>query len=414
MGVGAAASEPGTLSLIRHVYPERRARARALGVWAAVSGLALALGPIAGGILVAAGGWRSVFWFNLALGAAAGIVAAVSLDESADPEGRRLDVEGLTLGAAALVAATFAVIEGESVGYRTWWITLLFVAAAALAIAFVLVERRARDPVLKRDILRAPAFAGVNVVAFATNFAVFAVFFFTALYLELVADFSGWDIALQFVSMAAAMAIAGPVAGRWTARTGPRAPMIVGCVVAGGGMFAVDALLSPHASIPALAAALAVVGVGFGAAIVAVSAAVLTLVPAERSGTAASTLNTSRELGGVVGVAVLGAVVNAQLTASLAARLEQLGIPANFRAVVVSAVTHGAVPENAASNPLARGHEALVAKVLDAAEQSFGRGLHLSLLIAAGLLFAGAAVAALTVERGRGTVVGDARAPSSA
>jgi MFS family permease len=113
MGVGAAASEPGTLSLIRHVYPERRARARALGVWAAVSGVALALGPIAGGVLVAAGGWRAVFWFNLGFGVLAGVAAAATLGESADPQGRRLDLPGLTLGASALAAATFAGIEAR-------------------------------------------------------------------------------------------------------------------------------------------------------------------------------------------------------------------------------------------------------------------------------------------------------------
>ena len=175
-----------------------------------------------------------------------------------------------------------------------------------------------------------PAFAVANLVAFATNFALFAVFFFTALYLELIANFSGWKIALQFVAMAAAMAVAGIAAGRITARFGPREPMVVGCFVAGGGMFAVDALLNPHPSLPLLAGALAIVGIGFGLALVTVTAAVLNIVPAERSGTAASTINTSRELGGVLGVAVLGAIVNSQLNASLTRQLKQLGIPAEL------------------------------------------------------------------------------------
>ena len=242
-----------------------------------------------------------------------------------------------------------------------------------------------------------PAFAVANAVAFATNFALFAVFFFTALYLQLVAGFSGWQIALQFISLAAAMAVAGPLAGRWTARSGPRSPMVLGCFVAGGGMFLVDALLTPSASIPLLAGALALVGVGFGMALVTMTAAVLALVPAERSGTAASTVNTSRELGGVLGVAVLGAIVDSRLTGDLQHRLAQIGIPSGFRGFVISAVTHGGVPNSPSKvkNPLAKGHETLVAKVIDAAEAAFGSGLHASMVVAATLLLVIGVVAAL-------------------
>jgi len=181
MGLGAAASEPGTLSLIRHIYPDRAERARALGVWAAVSGLALALGPVLGGVLAAWQGWESIFWFGLAFGALSFAVAAVTLTESKDSEGRKLDVPGLVMGASAITAATFAVIGGENRGYRTWWIDGLFALAAVLVVVFVLIEQRSPDPVLKLELFRNPTFTAANVVAFATNLAVFSVFFFTAL-----------------------------------------------------------------------------------------------------------------------------------------------------------------------------------------------------------------------------------------
>ena len=160
MGVGAAASEPGTLSLIRHIYPERAERARALGVWAAVSGLALALGPVIGGVLADGPGWRSIFWFGLGFGALALAVAAVTLTESKDPEGRKLDVPGLVTGACAITAATFAVIGGENRGYGTWWIDGLFVLAAVLVVAFVLIERRSPDPVAEARVLPQPDLHG--------------------------------------------------------------------------------------------------------------------------------------------------------------------------------------------------------------------------------------------------------------
>jgi EmrB/QacA subfamily drug resistance transporter len=410
MGVGAAACEPGTLSLIRQMYPDRRERARALGVWTAVSGISLALGPVLGGVLVAAGGWRDVFWFNLAFGGAMFAAAAATLPESADPEGRRLDVPGLVAGVVAVGGVTFAVIEGEDVGYGTWWVPLLFAVAAAGAALFALIERNAPDPVLRLEFFRQPAFSGATAVAFATSFGLFAVFFFTALYLQVVAGFSGWKIALQFLAMSFAMVAGGIVAGRITAARGPRVPMMVGCLLGGGTMFGVDALLDPHVSFAPLAAALAGVGFGLGLALVAVTAAVLTIVPPERSGMAASTVNTSREFGGVLAVATLGAVVNGQIVSDLTRRLVHLGVPEVFRTLVINAVTHGGLPANAAqaaaANPVARKFLSQIGPVIDAAKKSFGHGLHVALVVAAVILLAGALIGALTGSRVRRAELG--------
>jgi EmrB/QacA subfamily drug resistance transporter len=394
MGLGAAASEPGTLSLIRHIYPERDARARALGVWAAVSGLALSLGPVLGGVLSVGIGWRSIFWFGLVFGAVSLAVAAVTVPESSDPEGRTLDVAGLATGACAIAAATYAAIGGENRGYGTWWIDGLFVLAAVFAVAFVLIERRVADPVVKLEFFHDRTFTAANVVAFATNLSVFSVFFFTALYLQLISNFSGYQIALVFTSLAVTMIVAGLIAGRWTARIGPRVPMVVGCLLAGFGLLLVDHQLTATVSIWELAWPLAIAGVGFGIALVTMTAAVLGLVPSEQSGMAASTVNTSRELGGVFGVAVLGAVVNAQLTSGLTHKLAGLGIPAVYRQFVIAFVTTGGNIKDAENSPLAQGHGKLVARVLVTAEDSAGHGVHLALQIAGGIVLAAAVVAA--------------------
>ena len=293
-------------------------------------------------------------------------------------------------------------IEGENAGYRTWWVVLLFVVAAFAAIAFVAIERRSRDPVLRLEFFRNSTFSGSTVVGFATSFGLFAVFFFTALYLQVVANFSGWRIALEFVAMTVAMVAAGGIAGIWTGARGPRGPMAVGCLLAGGAMFGVAALLNPRPSFAGLAAVLAVVGFGLGLALVAVSEAVLAVVPAERSGMAASTLNTSRELGGVLAVAILGAVVNGRLIAELTRKLNELGVPQAFHSLVINAVTHGGVPANAAAaaatNPLFAADLPLVSKVLTAAEAAFGHGLHIALVVAAAILLAGGLIAAVTVK----------------
>jgi len=396
MGVGAAGCEPGTLSLIRQIYPDERLRARALGVWTAVSGIALAVGPVLGGVLVGLSGWRGIFWFNLAFGALALLVAAWSLPESADRAGRSLDIPGLLAGAITVTALTFAVIKGESAGYETWWVVVLFAAAVAAGGAFVVIERHGADPVLPLEFIASRTFSSATLVAFVTSFGLFAVFFFTALYLQIVAHFTGWKIALQFVPMALAMVVAGWAAGRLTAARGPRLPMLLGCLGSGAGMFAVAALLDPRARLAPLAAALALVGFGLGLALVAVSAGVLSAVPAQRSGMAASTLNTARELGGVLAVAVLGAVVDRRLVSELGHRLTALGVPSIFHSLVIHDVTRGGLPANAAAaeaaNPIVAAYPGLVSRVLDAAVSSFGSGVHATLVLAGAILLLGAVV----------------------
>jgi MFS family permease len=408
MGIGAAASEPGTLSVIRHLYPRYGPRARALGAWTAVSGAALALGPVIGGAIIGVTSWRGVFAFSVALGIAAFAWGAAVLPESRDPRGRRVDGWGLALWLTTIVAATVAIITGERAGYLTWWVDLLFAASVLAAGGFVVGERARRDPVLRLGFFRHPAFSGANAIAFAVNFGVFAIFFFTALYLEVITGFSGYGIALSFLAMAGAMVAAAAGSALWVARRGPRTPAVLGCVLAGGGILTVNAVLAPGVSRGTVAWTLALVGLGFGMTLVAVTSSVLAIVPPERSGMAASAVNTFRELGGVFGVAVLGAIVNAQLTGHLASRLRALGIPANFRSIVIRQVTHGGAEKlHAAGGAVGAGtggtggagsHSGLVRQVVTAAYDAFGAGLHLALLIAGSMLLAAAVVALLTMR----------------
>ncbi len=400
MGIGAAASEPGTLSLIRQVFKERRERARALSVWAAVSGTALAFGPIIGGLLVGASGWRQVFTFSLGFGVVAFIAGLLVLPESSDKAERHLDFRGLVLGALALASATFGVIFGETSGYASWWIILLLGFSLVLALAFVLVEKRDRDPVLPIKFFKLPAFSGANLVAFATNFGVFAVFFFTALYLEIIAGFSGYQIALAFIAMAVVMVLAALATGRYVAKYGPLVPTVLGCLLAGGGMFAVEANLNASVGTADLVWPLAVVGLGFGMTLTTMTTVVLNIVPARRSGMAASTVNTFREMGGVFGVAILGAIVNGQLTGHLAAKLAALGLPANFQSLAIYAVTHGGnLPANAhISAGAILQHPELVAQTQNAAYAAFANGLNIALDIAGAILLATAIVAYLTLR----------------
>ena len=257
-------------------------------------------------------------------------------------------------------------------------------------------------PLLDLRYLRVPQFLIANVVAFCAYFATFAVFFFTALYLAEVAGYSGYQIALIFLPMTALMTVTSLLAGRWTSAAATRWTVFAGCVVFSGGLLLTAVTISPDPGFAQLAGALALTGIGIGATVVPITASALSAVPPDRSGMAASAANTSREIGAVVGVAVLGALVNSQLHADLIGRLRQLGIPANFQSIVIDAIETGTVPSSSqAQNAGAgTGQEKLVQDVIHAAYSAFYSGLRAALFLSAALVLA-AGLFALFVARKR-------------
>jgi EmrB/QacA subfamily drug resistance transporter len=401
MGLGAAASEPGTLSVLRHVYTDDRARARAIGVWAAVSGLALAMGPVIGGVLIGVWSWRGIFWFNLFFGLAALLAAAVVVPESSDQRQLRVDTLGTVLGAGALAALVFAVIDAETSSFARPLVIGLLCASVVLAAAFVLRERRAANPLLDVRLFRSVWFTVPNLVAFCTYFATFAIFFFTALYLDEVVMASGYRIAAVFAPMTALMIVASVLAGRWVSLVGPRRLIVAGCAAFAAGLLLANPLITPHPNYPLLGAALALAGLGIGITVVPVTSTVLNAVIPERSGMAASATNTSREIGAVTGVAVLGALVFSQLNASLTSHLLALDVPASekalilgYKSTIITFIETGQVPTSYTS------YGAIVNEVIGAAYASFGQGLHDALYLSAGLVIVAGLLTAATL-RGR-------------
>jgi predicted MFS family arabinose efflux permease len=246
---------------------------------------------------------------------------------------------------------------------------------------------------------RLPAFSSALVVAFAIYFGIFSIFFFTALYLEEVVGYSGYRVAAEFGPMAAALIIGSWLAGRWVARVGAQLPMAAGCALAATGILLTEHYLSAHPSFGPLVVSLAVAGFGFGIAVVPVTSSVMGLVPPEHSGMAASATNTSRELGAVFGVAVLGALVNAHLTSDLAGRLKALGIPANFQSIVISAIETGSVPSGGKAPGSAASYGSIVNHVISAAYGAFHAGLSTALFTSAILILLAGAISAVA---GRG------------
>jgi EmrB/QacA subfamily drug resistance transporter len=389
MGVGAAASEPGTLSVIRHLYPDRTQRARALGAWSAVSGLSLALGPVIGALLVNLSDWRGVFWFNLALGAVLLVAVAWFVPDSADPQLGRIDTSGFVVGALALGSLIYAGISGEIYGYGTWWIIALFVVAGLAGIAFVAIEKRVESPMLDLAYLKDAAVSNALFAALAVYFGVFSIFFLTALYLDVLVGYNGTHLAGVFAPMAAAIVLGATGAGFWVGLVGPRGPLIAGCCVSAAGILAARHVLDSDPRFAALTISLAICGLGFGVAVVPLTAAVLGHVPAARSGMAASATNTARQIGSVLGVAALGAIVNSYLTSDLK---HTLGSGSGF---IIDLLQKGGRDAAGQQGNLAHPPD-VIKPIVDAAKNAFREGLHAALLVSALLILLSAIITAIT------------------
>ncbi len=409
MGVGAAGSEPSTLSMIRHIYPDKRIRARALGAWAAVSGLALALGPVIGGVLVGLWSWRAVFWFNFIFGAVVLVMGAIALPESVNEIRRRIDWLGFLLSGVALGFATYATIAGETWGYYSDGVLTLYAIAGACLIAYFVVESITAHPMLNVRWVRNRAFAGSAIIAFTSYFAIFSIFFFVALYLEVIGSVSAYTLARDFLPMLAGIVAAALFTGRWVGRVGSRIPMTLGCLLAGTGVLLTDAVISPTAGLSTLGWTMGLAGIGFGMIVVPVNSTALVSIPASNSGIAASTINTARELGAVTGVAILGSIVNGQLTVNLTRRLAEIGVPPSFRQEIIEDVVTGTAASKASAE--SRGSSAavrhIINEVVHAAYGAFTHGLNLALTVSGLLLLASGAIALSTGTAERSSMVKD-------
>lgn len=307
-GVGAALLLPGTLAIVSRTFPDRRAQARAIGVWAGVGSLALPAGPLLGGALIAAFGWRAVFMINVPIVLLSIAACAVVVQESAPPGTRRLDSAGAALGGLFLFALTFAFIEGGRSGAASPEVVTASVGAAALLAAFVVVERRrGEQAMLPLALFRRPAFGAANGAAGVMNLGTLGTLFVLTLFLQSVQHRSALGAGLSLVPLFAPLAVLAPLAGRLTSRIGPRLPIVGGLTLAAAGL-ALLLAADPRSGYLVLLPAFLLWGVGIGVLTPAVVAAAIAAVPKQREGLASAVNNTARQAAGAIGIAVAGAI----------------------------------------------------------------------------------------------------------
>ncbi len=306
--LGASMLNPVAISIIANVFTESKARARAFGVWGTVAGLSLAVGPVVGGFLVKAVGWRSVFWVNLPIGVTALVLTARFVAESKAAKPRAIDPVGQALVFVALAGLTYAVIEGPQRHWGSPIIVGLFVAVAASVVAFLWYEPRRAEPLLDPRFFGSVPFTSATVIAVAA-FATFAGFLFlNTLYLQQARGFSAQRTGLCTLPLAAGMAACAPLSARLLAARGTRLPLLLA-----GGALAGSCLLLTRLSIatplPLLLATYGLFGIGLGFVNPPIAHTAVSGMPAAQAGVAAAVASTSRQVGAALGVAIAGTVV---------------------------------------------------------------------------------------------------------
>jgi EmrB/QacA subfamily drug resistance transporter len=340
-GVGAAVLTPTTLALLPRLFPDARERATAVGIWGGVGALALAIGPLTGGYLSQHVSWGWIFLINVPLGVVTAAIAANSIPAGRGSR-RRLDLPGLVTSAVAMLALTYALIEGESKGWTSTVILAAFVVAAVSAGAFLTVERRSADPMVDLSVFRVRAFSGGLVSMGLWAFGVFGIYFFTAIYLQNALGFSPTAAGAGFVPMALVIATVATVAPRIEARfgAGPTVAVGLGLMAVAIGAISTVGQGSTYAD---LLPWFLLYGLG-GGLLIPLTNVVISVLPPARAGVASGMLNVSREVFGLLGITILGAILSARQNAVSGPALHRFLEGYQFALVVAAALVAVGIP----------------------------------------------------------------------
>jgi EmrB/QacA subfamily drug resistance transporter len=318
-GLGAALVTPTTLAIISASYPDPRERTAAVGTWSAVGALALALGPLLGGLITQHLHWGWIFSLNVPIGLATMALGwwAIGADSTERTARGRLDLPGLVSSALALFALTFALIEGHDQGWTSPLIMTSFAAGAIAAVVFLLVEQRSDDPMVPVSLFGDRVFTGGIVAVMMWGFGLFGIYFFTSLYLQNVLGFSATEAGAAFVPMALLMAVGAVLSERISNIVGPHRSVAASMLLMATGIGTVS-LLGANAGFWSLMPSFALIGIGGGLS-VPLTAMVLGAMPSEKAGVASGIFNAGREVAGLLGVTIIGAILAARQSTVLRA-----------------------------------------------------------------------------------------------
>jgi EmrB/QacA subfamily drug resistance transporter len=388
MGVGAAMVFPSTLSLISNVFTERRERALAIGLWGAITGVAIALGPIVGGWLLQAFDWRSIFFAMTPIAAIAGVLVARYVPTSRDPLAPRTDRAGFALSTAMVLLLVYTVIEAPNHGWGSARTLGSLALTAVLAAAFVAWERRTEQPMLDLSLFGNPRFTAASVSVAISFFALSGFIFLVTQYFQFLKGYGPLSTGVRLLPVASCVAISSILGARLAVRLGTK-------LVVASGLLSMAAFylwvttVSASTGYGTIAAQMVVLGTGMGLTSAPATEAIMGVVPKAKAGVGSAVNDATRLLGGTLGVAVIGSVY-ASLYASRLSTALPIGVPA-------SAVRTAQASVGAALTTVGKlgssGHPALASAVHDAASAAFFHGFHAANYLAAGVAAAGAVMA---------------------
>jgi len=336
-GVGAALMNPATLSIITATFPPRQ-RGTAIGIWAGVSALALAIGPLVGGLLTQDIHWSWIFFINIPVGVAGVIAARVFIDETKDSSHeQRLDLPGLLSSAIGLFALTYGLIETNDHAWGSARVLSLFAIALVALTSFVLLELHQRLPMLDLSLFRNPTFSGANTVMFLVGLAMFGIFFYNSLFLQRVLGYGAIKTGATFLPMTLLIIFVAPLAGRIADRVGARWLMAGGMVLLTGSLL-LFATLDQSSSWWNILPGLVVGGLGMATVMAPTTATAMSAVPVDKAGVGSAVINSMRQVGGSLGIAVMGALVATTVSVSpFSSRYAAQFVPGYHRALEVGA-----------------------------------------------------------------------------
>jgi EmrB/QacA subfamily drug resistance transporter len=354
-GIGGAAMMPSTLSIIATVFaPEKRGAA--MGVWGGVSGVASGLGPVLGGIIIqyvtwptVDGSWRWIFLVNIPVGIVGVLLTLRIVPESRNPTAvESLDLPGVGLLSAALFCLTFALIEGQNYGWSSGTILGLFAGAAVAFVAFYLWEHRVKQPLIDFSLFRSLNFSAGNATGLLLSAAMMGAFFTIPIFLQSVLGFSAIKAGLVMAPMSVIIIFAAPIAGMLSDRLGSKWIVAVGMFLLAFGLAWMAGLvpgvekIDPRTTSGSLLVPFLISGIGIGFAVAPVTSAVMATAPKDRVGNASGVLSTMRQVGSLLGIAVLGAVLQNQVTANITEGVQAISqIPEALKQKIIAAASSG-------------------------------------------------------------------------
>jgi EmrB/QacA subfamily drug resistance transporter len=401
MGVGAAMVFPSTLSLLTNVFTERRERALAIGLWGAITGAAIALGPILGGWLLELFDWRSIFFAMTPIAAIAAGLVARYVAASRDPHAPRTDRAGFALSAALVGLLVYTLIEAPNHGWGSARTIGSFVLTGVLAAAFVAWERHTEQPMLDLSLFRNPRFTVASVSVAVSFFALSGFIFLVTQYFQFVKGYGPLSTGVRLLPVASCVAISSIVGTRLAVRFGTK-------LVVASGLFAMAAFYlwvttaAVATSYGTIAAQMVVLGTGMGLTSAPATEAIMGVVSTAKAGVGSAVNDATRLLGGTLGVAVIGSVYASMYAGRLTSAVP-VGLPTPVERSVHASVGSALI---VAGKLVHAGHPALAAAIRNAATSAFFGGFHAANYVAAGVAAAGA-VTALVLVPGHPTVSSD-------